>query len=243
MRAHTEKAAEWVYRGLWSILASWFKVPEQPPELPAAGGSPVRTFHPSRRFLSYLKFYFWFALVAIDLGLAVLWLLVFLSSHLAGLLLAPIFLVVMVVPDIFAYVAIHLRYDTTWYVMSDHTLRCRRGVWLICEHTITFENVQDIHVRRGPVQQYFGISHIVVETAGSSEGTHDNAFTIGNKAIMEGIDNPDEIRSLILERVRRSKAAGLGDERTERPEPTRWRPAEITLLREIRDDLRGCLPT
>ena len=75
-----------------------------------------------------------------------------------------------VLPDILAYIAIHLRYDTMWYVMTDRSLRCRRGIWVIFEHTITFENVQNVHVRRGPVQYFFGISTVVVETAGAAEG-------------------------------------------------------------------------
>jgi membrane protein YdbS with pleckstrin-like domain len=239
MSAQAERAAEWIYRGLWRVLADWFKVPEHPPVLPVAGGTPVRSFHPSRGFLRYLKFYFWIALVLIDVALLVAWVVLVVVSPPVGALLLPVFFVLIVAPDIVAYVAIHLRYDTTWYVMSDHTLRCRRGIWLICEHTVTFENVQDIHVRRGPVQYLFGIWTIVVETAGAAEGEHQNKFTVGNKAIMEGIDNPDEIRALILERVRRSRTAGLGDEPRRGAAPAGWSPAETALLREIRDELRA----
>src|SRR5690606_33015047 len=96
--------------------------------------------------------------------------------------------------------------------MTDRSLRIRRGIWDIMEHTITFENVQNVSVSQGPLQRYFGIATIIVETAGSSSGEGENVHAIGNKAILEGIDNPEEIRDLIMERVRASRSAGLGDD-------------------------------
>ena len=54
---------------------------------------------------------------------------------------------------------------------------------------------------------------------------------------MEGIDNPAEIRDLILERVRGSRTAGLGDERV--APQTSWNAARVEALREIRDLVRA----
>ncbi len=54
---------------------------------------------------------------------------------------------------------------------------------------------------------------------------------MGNKAIMEGIDNPQEIRELIMERVRASKGAGLGEELKDRSGG--WTPEHVAVLREI----------
>lgn len=140
------------------------------------------------------------------------------------------------VPDVLAYVAIHLRYDTMWYVMTDRSLRCRRGIWVMVEHTITFENVQNVSVHRGPLQYHFKIATVVVETAGASEGEGDNEFEVGNKAILQGIGDPDEIRRLIMERVQRSRTAGLGDEDPDRG-PSRWTPDHIAVLREIATEI------
>lgn len=226
-----EKAAEWMYRGLWKVLSDWFRVPEHPPTLPVREGDFLMSFHPSRKYLSYLKLYFWVALAVIDIAILVGWIVLFVANPVLGGLLAVPALILAVVPDIVAYVAIHLRYDTMWYVMSDRSLRCRRGIWWILEHTITFENVQNVYVTRGPLQQYFGISEIVVETAGASEEGH-NQFAVGNKAIMEGIDNPEEIRELIMDRVRASKGAGLGEE-AHQPRGTGWTAEHNDVLREI----------
>ena len=239
MSARTERAAEWVYRGVWQVLSNWFRVPAHPPTLPVAQGEFTASFHPSRPYLSYLKLYFWIVVVAVDLVLVAGWVAVLLSDTRLGLLLMIPVLVLAVVPDLLAYIAIHLRYDTMWYVMTDRSLRCRRGVWVILEHTITFENVQNVFVRRGPVQYLFGISTIVLETAGAAEGEGQNEFAVGNKAIMEGIDNPKEIRELIMERVRRSKSAGVGDERLSSPASRGWSVEHLRVLRQILGEVRA----
>ncbi len=237
MSERGERAAEWMYRGVWRVLTNCFKVPGQPPTLPADAGDFIKSFHPSPHYLSYLKLYFWIVLFVVDIAILVGWLVVLATDPPLAALLALPALALAVLPDLIAFVALHLRYDTMWYVMTDRSLRCRRGIWTILEHTITFENVQDIHVRRGPVQQLFGISTLVVETAGASEPDGHNQFAVGNKAIMEGLDNPDEIRNLILERVQHSRLAGLGDEHT--PSLGGWRAEHVHTLEEILKEIRG----
>ena len=194
-------------------------------------GEFLRSFHPSRRYLSYLKLYFWIVLVLIDVAILAGWLAVLAANPRLGAILAVPAFALAVVPDVIAYIALHLRYDTMWYVMTDRSLRCRRGIWLILEHSITFENVQNVYVTRGPVQTLFGISDIVVETAGATEGEGENRFAVGNKAIMEGIDNPEEIRGLIMDRVRASRGVGLGEEIGVRRGG--WKAEHVEVLREI----------
>jgi uncharacterized membrane protein YdbT with pleckstrin-like domain len=238
MTGRVERSAEWIYKGVWLVLADCFRVPKQPPTLPVEPNGFCRTFHPSRRYLAYLKMYFWVGLVAIDAALLAGWIALLLWSPMVAWIAALPVLVIAVVPDIIAYIAIHLRYDTMWYVMTDRSLRARRGIWVIFEHTITFENVQNVYVQRGPIQQLFGISAIIVETAGSAEGESESPFAVGNKAIMEGIDNPEEIRNLIMERVQATRSAGLGDEKLPSPHKA-WSPQHLKLLREIRDEVRA----
>ena len=47
--------ARQVYRGVWAVLAGFFKVPQQPPTLLALAGEGVDSFRPSRGFLDYLS--------------------------------------------------------------------------------------------------------------------------------------------------------------------------------------------
>ena len=241
------QAAEWVYHGIWRILADWFVVPRQPPDLPARPGMTIDRFHPSPGFLRYLKLWFWLGLIVIDAWFLIGWIASFFVRPWLGLALAPVFFAVTVLPDVIAYVAIHLRYDSAWYVLSDRSLRIRRGIWTIHETTITFENVQDVKIHQGPVQRIYGISDVIVETAGgggSGKTSEGDLSVPSHTGLIEGVDDAARIRDLIMARVRRSRTAGLGDEAREhretgRPAAPVWTAEHVAALREIRDGLRG----
>jgi membrane protein YdbS with pleckstrin-like domain len=238
-----ERVAEWAYRGVWGVLAKWFRVPRDPPSIPAGSGEDVRKFHPAPGFLRYLKLKFWIGLAVVDAAILVGWLILLVTAPVLGLLLLPFALALAVIPDIVAYIGIHLRYDTTWYVITRRSLRIRRGLWIIRETTITYENIQNIRVYQGPVNRFFGISNVVVDTAGVSATPNQQGASRPNQAIIEGVENAEEIRELILARLRRSKSGGLGDEE-EPPStgPGRWTREHLETLREIRDavdDLAG----
>lgn len=232
-----ERSAEWIYRGVWLFLVQCFRVPNGPPALPEAMQGSLRVFHPSRRYLSYLKAYFWVGLVLIDLAILVGWLVIFLLNPTLGWLLAVPALLLAVVPDIVAYLAIHLRYDTIWYAVSDRGLYVRRGIIVISEHTITLENIQNVSVRRGPIEQLFGIATVVVETAGASARDEESSIMVGNQTVMVGLDNSDELRSLLMEHVQRSTSAGLGDD-SDRLQAGGWTPTDLELLEAIREEVK-----
>jgi membrane protein YdbS with pleckstrin-like domain len=237
VKQHVDRASRWIYSGIWSVLVSWFRVPDQPPTIPGGSADAARSFRPAEGFLRYLKFYFWFALVVIDGLIFVGWIAITAAWPLAGTLLALPAFVVAVVPDIVAYIAIHLRYDTTWYLISDRSLRIRRGIWLLHETTITYENIQNIRVTQGPLQRFFGIGNVLVETAGGGSGHQEGAGTsLMHRGLIEGVDNANEIRDLILSHLRKTRTAGLGDEllpgAPNRKTPL-WSHEQLAILREI----------
>ncbi len=226
----------------------WFRVPAEPPILPVAPGDSVVSFRPAQGFLRYLKFLFWVTLTVFDGFLIVGWLAILTVFWPLGVFLFPLLVTFVIVPDIAAYVAIHLRYDTTWYVLTRRSLRVRRGIWIIHETTITFENVQNVVVQQGPVERYFGISNVIVHTAGGgrSVGSHGEsapAWLAGHIGKLEGVANAAELRDLILSRVRESRSAGLGDELAADPQRQQaascWTPGQVAALREIRDAARA----
>ena len=182
MSKAVDRAAQQLYRGIWHGLVKWFKVPDEPPTLPTSPGEQLERFKPAEGFLRYLLLFFWIGLVLIDLIFLGLWLVSFAISLWLGLALFPVFLAVAILPDIVAYVAIHLRYDTTWYVLSDRSVRIRRGIWIITETTITFENVQDVKIDQGPIRRLRYIGHCDPDgrrrrcISGASWGRHDNAY-------------------------------------------------------------------
>lgn len=263
--ADADRFARRTYTGVWSFLVKWFKVPEQPPTLPTAPGETAISFRPADAYLQYLKVQFWIVLGLIDIVLLVLWIALTAACIGSGLWflaipLAPIALAIIILPDILAYVGIHLRYDTTWYVLTQRSLRLRHGIWLIREMTLTFENVQNVRLSQGPLQRLYGIASVVVETAGGgSMGGKHGGSVAGHSASIDGVTNAEEIRDLILARVQQSRSAGLGDDHRS----DRWgaaanapagaagataaaagsRPAltgrHLALLRSIRDELRA----
>ncbi len=82
------------------------------------------------------------------------------------------------------------------YVLSDRTLRIRRGIWIINEVTITYENIQNVSVRQGPLQRYYGISDLVVQTAGGGgAGPHGEQNLGSHLGLLEGIDNAEDVAS------------------------------------------------
>ncbi len=238
MNKPVEHVTKWIYSGVWGVLTHWFRVPKEPPTLPARPGEPVESFRPAVGFLRYLKLQFWVILAAIDTLIFVVWLAITIGVPWLGILLAPIAFAVAVLPDIVAYVAIHLRYDTTWYVISRRSLRIRRGIWVIHETTITFENVQNVSVRQGPLQRWFGVANVLVETAGgggSQSDAHGGQSAAAHQGLIEGVADAPRIRDLLLARLRQSRTAGLGDEAAD-DEPTAvWTADHLDALRGIRD--------
>jgi len=243
---HVDAAAAWIYRGVWASVVGFFKVPAHPPTLPAHGG-PVRSLRPAAGYLAYLKFLFWVALIPGDVLPVIAWIAVGLAVPILGFVLAPLFVALMILPDVIAYVGIHLRYDTTWYVLTDRSLRIRRGILTIHETTISFENVQNVEVTQGPLQRYFGIADVIVQTAGGGaahgHGKGQAGASLGpHVGILQGLDDAEAVRNQILASVERTRSAGLGDEHPMHVHPAASGSAlserHLGVLREIRDSVR-----
>ena len=192
-----------------------------------------------------MKFWFWLLFWPMDVIILIAWIAITVAVWWLGLLLVPAALALAILPDIVVYIGLHLRYDTTWYVMTDRSLRIRRGIWMIHETTITFENVQNLKVQQGPVQRHFGIANLIVETAGAGgDPRNKGRSAINNQGVIEGVSNVHELRDRILVRMRESKSAGLGDEastesRGRSDQELKWSPAHLQALRDIREEVRG----
>ena len=245
MAKNADAATAWIYKGVWHILVKWFAVPDQPPDLPCRAGETLERFRPSLNFIRYLKLWFWLGLTAIDGLLLIGWIASFFVSVWLGIALAPVFFALAILPDIVAFVGIHLRYDTTWYVLGDRSIRIRRGIWTIHEATITFENVQDLKVEQGPVERHFGIANVILQTAGGGGGGRQKqggGSSASHKGLIEGVGNAERIRDVIMARVRQSRTAGLGDEELisglkSRRQGLAWTTEHVSELRAIRDEL------
>lgn len=116
----------------------------------------------------------------------------------------------------FSLAALRLDFDMRWYILADRSLRIREGVMSLHEKTMTFANIQQITIRQNPLQRLLGIADVQVRSAGgggsaSSGGKHPHIGEGMHEAFFRGVDNAEEIRAAIRDRVRQHRDAGLGD--------------------------------
>jgi membrane protein YdbS with pleckstrin-like domain len=244
MSSEPHVSVAWAYRGVWGVLSGLFKVPRHPPTLPYHDAAAVESFRPADAFLRYLKFKFWALVLFIGAVLSLAVGIAAIAKPIVGLVLAPPVGLVCLVVFTAGYIAIHLRFDTTWYVLTDRSLRIRRGIWVIHETTITFENVQNVVVNQGPLQRIYGVADVVVQTAGggsSKHGEHGEDMTGPHAGLLQGLADAPRVRDVIMARLQQTRSSGLGDEaHADRPNAgPGWTPEHLDVLREIRDLARA----
>lgn len=144
---------------------------------------------------------------------------------------------------------VRLDFEMRWYILSDRSLRIREGILEVREKTMTFANIQQVSIRQNPLQRMLGLADVEVRTAGGGAGGKGKEGQVGesmHEAYFRGVDNAAEIRTAILERVRRHRDAGLGDPDEpalppDVPEPEALLAAR-ELLREARELRRALAP-
>jgi membrane protein YdbS with pleckstrin-like domain len=232
-----------------ALLASLLRLPAAGPEPPPGSGQ-VRLFRAAPRYLHY-NLVRWgvsqcFALLGLGIGVGfiaalppALWPLRFLEA-------LGIVLFVAQLPISFA--AVWLDYNRRWYLVTDRSLRIREGVWKMHERTMSFANVQNLEVRQGPLYRLLGIASLEARSAGGGQaqgakGQGARARDDLHVAYFRGVDNAEEIRDLILARLRGLRDTGLGDldedHRETAPPPSTG--AAITGSTPARDAARALL--
>lgn len=110
-----------------------------------------------------------------------------------------------------------LAWELRWYMVGDEFLRIRHGLWRVNEQTMTVARIQNMEVRRGPVQRLFGIADLEVRTAGGGSAIKnaEEAAASGKDdlhvARFRGLENADALRDRLREQLARHRGAGLGD--------------------------------
>lgn len=111
------------------------------------------------------------------------------------------------------YAAVRLDFELRWYIVTDRSLRIRTGLLSMQESTMSFANLQQVSVSQGPLQRLLGIADVQVQSAGGGGGgekghEHDDSLHTG---VFHGVDNANEVRDLILQRLRLFRQSGIGD--------------------------------
>ncbi|MCW5557035.1 MAG: PH domain-containing protein [Verrucomicrobiae bacterium] len=154
-------------------------------------------------------------------------------------------LVTFVVQIPVTYALRRLEYEQRWYIVTDRSLRLRSGVWQVREVTMSFANLQQITVSQGPLQRLLGLADVRVQSAGGGSGGSrpGHPKSDGDDAHLgyfRAVDNAEEIRDLITERLRRFRESGLGDpEEVPSAAPLLPASAACDAARELLGEVRG----
>jgi uncharacterized membrane protein YdbT with pleckstrin-like domain len=237
-----------MYSSFRQFAERLLRIPHDPAPPPGDEAS-TRLFRAAPNYYRYLLF-----LWAVKTAGALLILLVFVvvpsaigafqfakEGHALGNLLwfVPVAVVVAVIllhvlSSLFALAVLRLNFEKRWYVVTDRSLRIREGVTTVREMTVNFANIQNISISQGPLQRALRIADLRVDTAGGGGASHGKHVTENlHTAWFRGIDNANEVRELIQQRLRRLKDSGLGD-REEMSAPTKTE-FSLTLLQAIRE--------
>lgn len=123
------------------------------------------------------------------------------GSIFAGLAIFSVFAIMAIITAVIAIVLINMTYVNITYLVKDEALIINRGILFKQSQTIPFNRVQNVDIYRGPIERRIGIATINVQTAGWG-----GSILRGR---LQGIDNPELLRDIILKRVVRAKNNGL----------------------------------
>jgi membrane protein YdbS with pleckstrin-like domain len=237
-----------LYEALKGSLLHVLQAPGQPPEPPQGSPDSVQVFRASPRYLT-LELIRHFGSMGSALAFElVTWALMPMPGGTTVLaILVGIVVAITLALMLARYFLIRLDYDMRFYVLTDRSLRIRRGALTIEESTYTFANVQNLTLHQGPLERWLGITHLQIDTAGGGvqRATREGAEVLHHQGRIDGIDpkTATELRERILRLVRGYRDAGLGDE------PQAAAPADATLesqraavLRAIIEELRQIHP-
>lgn len=118
------------------------------------------------------------------------------------------------------------RYITLRYRFDGESVRKSYGLLFHHEDLVQYARIQDLHLRRGLLERWLGLGTVQVETAAGSAAP---------EVTIEGLTNFEEIRDFLYTRMR---GARFGEEETKAQPGGAPTDGILTLLTEIRDEVR-----
>ena len=215
---------------LYQQVSRWLKVPSGP--LDPNDESVVRAFQPAPRYAGYRLCRWAFTQVGIFIPYA----LFLLPQELRGMLdqvgfgwiqymnynpgwqeniPAPLELPLKIITVgaylvqlVLSFVFTFLSAKSQSYLLTDHSLRIRRGLWLHQQITLSLENIQQVKYSQNLLQRLWGIGSLEVRTAGGGatgkkkQKDEDKSHT----GELEGLIDPIELRELLNETIKEASA-------------------------------------
>lgn len=238
----TGEAERLLYESLKEPLLHLLKVPSEPPEAPLGSAGSVQVHKPSPKYLT-LQLVVHFASMAAALAFEILaWAFAPTPAATRVLpLLSGLIIVATLGVAVLRYFLVRLDYDLRFYVLTDRSLRIRRGALSMEESTFTFANVQNLTLQQGPLERLLGLAHLHLETAGGGPGSgkRDSGENMSHRGRLDGIEleRAIELRDRMLSSVTRYADSGLG-ERVEAPRGSEGQRARAELLSAVVHELR-----
>jgi len=131
----------------------------------------------------------------------------------------------------FVILPLIFKYHTLQYKFDDKGVSMSWGVIFRREIYLTYRRIQDIHVTRNIFQRWLGLADVAIQTASGSAGA---------EMKIEGIRRPELLRDFLYRQMRgaRGEAEPQAEGETA-AEPASTSDEALSILHEIRDDLRG----
>lgn len=245
------------YKLLKKPLYRLLRYPTEPPPWPPGTSTDGRRFRPAAGYL-YQQLIVWgagfFATLVVELvilsGITIDVMGIRLDVSELNWSYLPIeaAIVLTLLAAVGKYYMIRVEYDLLYYIVTDRNVRIRQGQMTVREATYTIANVQNLNIRQGPIERLFGISRLIIETAGGAGagGEDSDKKYPGHRGILKGISNPRELRDHLQRLSTQYADSGLGDPDDIRqsllPEdssPAGFPSEAAAVLLDIRDELRG----
>ncbi len=228
---------------LYEATSSALEIPKRP--LDSKGEAVIRTFKPAPRYAGYrlvrwvftqLGVFIPFALILLPLEVrhifeqfGIDWIRYLdYNSHwqenIPGPLRSPVKMIMLggyALQLVFSFVATFLSAKSQAYLLSDRSLRIRRGLWVYKEITLSLKNIQQVKISQNLLERLWGIGTVEVRTAGGGavskkdEENNDKSHT----GELVGLLDPFDMRELVNNAIERASS----------PQTPAIRPAEAAL--------------
>ena len=207
------------------------------PEPPPGDEASTRLFRAAPNYYRYLLCLWGIRTLVIVPEVLIVGIVPFALHSVIAVLIPLTVLLMFLLFSLCSLAIIRLQFEKRWYIVTDRSLRVREGVIGIREMTVNFANIQNISISQGPLQRLLGISDLRVDTAGGGGGAsagHGRAVSQNlHTAWFRGIQNANEVRALVQDRLRHIKDSGLGDHEELLRQPTAASADFLAALRAI----------
>ena len=188
------------------------KAPTAPPDAPAGSHDEIQVYRASPKFLTYRMLLFWVIISLNWLGPWVVLIVGWVEGDAGTTAVGVVYALLLLFIQFGVYFALRIDYDMRYYIVTDRSLRIREGAIIVKEKTISFANVQNLRVVRGPIMGLFGIWDLRVDTAGGGGSSDGKTPRAAHRVQMAGIENAHEVRDRIRGHLRgQVTSTGLGD--------------------------------